>query len=378
MTRIAYGTNALAGRTLAETESALATHVAAAREALGFERLAIGLWLPASVLAELPDRDATRRFRDRLAALGLETLTLNGFPYGDFHQEIVKLEVYEPSWARPERLAYTRRLAETLVDLVPDGTTDASISTLPIGWRPKFTNEGCGSSVGLATAQLESLATELARIEERTGTRVHVDLEPEPGCVLDRAEHVVELFDRALRPTASLDPRRYLGVCHDVCHSAVMFEEQADAIRLYREAGLAIGKVQVSSAVETRLDDAAQRAALAEFVERRYLHQTTVRNGEAPVAYDDLPAALASAPRGLARTHFHVPIDLDAIGPLRTTQDAIAACLAALGERPPVLEIETYAWSVLPAALRPARLADGIAREIRWLDTIASWRRSPP
>lgn len=369
MTRIAYGTNALAGRTLAETESALATHVAAAREALGFERLAIGLWLPASVLAELPDRDATRRFRDRLAALGLETLTLNGFPYGDFHQEIVKLEVYEPSWARPERLAYTRRLAETLVDLVPDGTTDASISTLPIGWRPKFTNEGCGSSVGLAAAQLETLARDLAAIEERTGVRIHVDLEPEPGCVLDRAEHVVELFERCLRRSGGLDPHRYLGVCHDVCHSAVMFEPQSEAIARYREAGIRIGKVQVSSAIETRLDDAEDRAALARFAEPRYLHQTTVRAGETGVAYEDLPHALATARSGVARTHFHVPIDLARIGPIATTRDEIDACLGALGHERPVLEIETYAWAVLPAPLRPSRLADGIAREIRWLES---------
>jgi sugar phosphate isomerase/epimerase len=367
--RVAYGTNAFAGRNLAETESSLREHVVAAREILGASRLPIGLWLSAAALAELPDRDGTRRFRDRLAALGLDVVTLNGFPYGDFHREVVKLDVYEPSWARPERLAYTRRLAEVLADLVPDGTRDASISTLPIGWRPKFTNEGCGSSVGLAAAQLETLARDLAAIEARTGVRIHVDLEPEPGCVLDRAEHVVELFDRCLRRTGDVDPRRHLGVCHDVCHSAVMFEPQVEAIARYREAGIRVGKVQVSSAVETRLDDAEARAELARFAEPRYLHQTTVRAGGTSVAYEDLPHALATARSGIARTHFHVPIDLAAIGPLATTQADIDGCLAALGPDRPVLEIETYAWAVLPDPLRPARLAEGIAREIRWLES---------
>jgi len=365
---VAYGTNAFAGRDLAETEAALATHLEPARRELGLDRLPIGLWLPATALAELPDRDAVRRFRDRLERLGLATVTLNGFPYGDFHGEVVKLAVYEPDWTRPERFAYTRRLAEVLVDLLPDGTTDASISTLPIGWRPKFTAEGCGSSVGLAAARLEALARHLADLEERTGVRIHVDLEPEPGCVLDRSGDVVELFDRCLRPTGGFDPRRWIGVCHDICHAAVMFEPQADAIAAYRAAGIRIGKVQVSSAPETRLGDATERAALARFVEPRYLHQTTLRRGDALVAYADLPDALAA--RGdadLARTHFHLPIDLAAVGPLATTRGEIDACLAALGDDRPVLEIETYAWAVLPPELRPVRLSDGIAREIRWL-----------
>jgi sugar phosphate isomerase/epimerase len=364
---IAYGTNAFAGRTLAETEASLGAHVVPARRELAIETLPIGLWIPASALAELPDRDAVRRFRDRLASRGLAVVTLNGFPYGDFHSDVVKLEVYEPSWARPERLAYTRRLAGVLVDLVPAGTSEASISTVPIGWRPKFTNEGCGASVGLAAAQLETLARDLAALEERSGVRIHVDLEPEPGCVLDRAEHVVELFERCFRGGPGFDPRRHLGVCHDICHSAVMFEPQAAAITRYRAAGIAIGKVQVSSALETRLDETASREMLARFAEPRYLHQTVVRNGEATVAYDDLPAALAAASRGVARTHFHVPIDLDSIGPLATTQADIEACLAALGPEPPTLEIETYAWSVLPDPLRPGRLSDGVARELRWL-----------
>ena len=37
--------------------------------------------------------------------------TFNGFPYGDFHQSVVKHRVYEPTWADAERLA---ALAATL------------------------------------------------------------------------------------------------------------------------------------------------------------------------------------------------------------------------------------------------------------------------
>jgi hypothetical protein len=40
-------------------------------------------------------------------------------------------------------------------------------------------------------------------------------------------------------------------------------------------------------------------------------------------------------------------------------------------------EVETYAWGVLPEALRKRRLADGIADELRWLESaLGAWRGS--
>ena len=53
---------------------------------------------------------------------------------------------------------------------------------------------------------------------------------------------------------------------------------------------------------------------------------------------------------------------------LGTTRSEIAACLAALPPDPHrTIEVETYAWTVLPEGLQTGRLADGIAAEIRWL-----------
>lgn len=362
--RIAYCTNVHAGETLAMTIAQLERHATAVRDSLGLtEPLGIGLWLSAAALGELATNDNARRLRDRLAELGLAVRTFNGFPYGNFHHERVKHDVYEPHWARPERYRYTRRLAELAPDLVPEGTSHVSISTLPLGWRQAFSNEGCGASVGLAAAQLTTLAGDLARIEATRGVRVTVDLEPEPGCLLDRSEHVIDLFDQCFRDATV---RRHLGVCHDVCHAAVMFERQADVLAAYRKAGLGVHKVQVSAAVEADGSEASLEA-LATFVEPRYLHQTCVASREAVQLFEDLPLALAARPRGTWRTHFHVPIFQSSIGPLRATQAEILECLAALGGDTPTLEVETYAWSVLPSALQPASLAEGIAQELRWL-----------
>src|SRR5262249_39715447 len=153
--------------------------------------------------------------------------------------------------------------------------------------------------------------------------------------------------------------RRHLGVCHDICHAAVMFEEQADVLRAYRDAGIGVGKVQVSSAVCVPFGSLppeqrqAARDQLAGFAEDRYLHQTMVRGGTGePVFHEDLPLALGSAaPEGEWRIHFHVPIYLERFGLLCSSQPDIRACLAATRAFSEVrhFEVETYAWGVLPA-----------------------------
>jgi hypothetical protein len=64
-----------------------------------------------------------------------------------------------------------------------------------------------------------------------------------------------------------------------------------------------------------------------------------------------------------------VPVFAERLGGVGTTRDDIAACLDALGPEDgcDFLEVETYAWSALPAALRPGSLEEGIAEELRFV-----------
>ncbi len=372
----AYCTNVVAGRTLEETCTSVGRTFGAVRDAVVPRgTLPVGLWLSARAAMQLEESaEGAAGMRARLSAHGLAVVTLNGFPYHDFHDAEVKHRVYEPHWADARRAMHTERLANLLVELVPPGTRHASISTLPLGWRPRFSVEGCGASVGVACALLEQLVRALARIEDRTGVRVTVDLEPEPGCMLDRAHDAVGFFEHALRRRpGEPDPRRHLGICHDVCHAAVMFEGQAEVLRAYRDAGIPVNKVHVSSAISA--DGGPESlAVLAGFAEPRWLHQTCVRAADGTVRFwEDIPFALAAEPAGEWRTHFHVPVFAERLGALGTTQGAIDDCLAELASWPvderPTVELETYAWSSLPdGALGADGLAAGIAREIRWLD----------
>jgi sugar phosphate isomerase/epimerase len=376
--QVGYCTNVHAGSTWPAARENLALHALAVKAAVRpHSAMGVGLWLSAEaargLLAE--GMDEAKAWLDEV---GLLPFTFNGFPYGDFHQPVVKHRVYHPTWWEDSRRDYTLDLIEIQHALLPPGM-EGSISTLPIAWsEPSPSDE----QLHAAARRLREVAARLARLEAEEGRLISVCLEPEPGCYLQRSADVVRFFeDYLLSPGSETAIRRHLRVCHDVCHAAVMFEKQADVLRRFHDAGIEVGKVQISAAIGVPLDRAgaeerqAMLAQLLRFAEDRYLHQTVVRARGADRFFEDLPQALAAHADPAAasdpwRIHFHVPIYLARFGALETTQEEIIRCLAAARDLSRVghFEVETYAWSVLPEELQQPRLSDGIAEELRWFD----------
>jgi hypothetical protein len=88
---IAYCTNVHPAHDLPGILDQLDRHAVGVRSRLGVDTLPLGLWLPAPVARGLAeDRAARRALWTELAARGLTVSTLNAFPYGDFHGEVVK------------------------------------------------------------------------------------------------------------------------------------------------------------------------------------------------------------------------------------------------------------------------------------------------
>lgn len=387
---IGYCTNVHAGATLEATRENLAQHAVQVKSLYSPDRpMGVGLWLSARAAEELAVSGSAGEFRDWLAERGLVPYTLNGFPYGNFHEQVVKHRVYEPTWWQPERLAYTLRLIDLQHALLPAGL-DGSISTLPIAWGTPCPDR---ADLEQAAEQLRRAAHYMHELEERTGRLIYLCLEPEPGCVFSFADDAVHFFQWQLLDREDDEVvRRHLRICHDVCHAAVMFEDQAVVLSKYRHAGIQVGKVQVSAALRMDLDlfepPAAEPRAeairqLASFAEDRYLHQTVVRRRGDDVFYQDLQPALDAErddPQGEWRVHFHVPIYLQEFGRLFSTQEQIAECLAAM--RSAIgrchFEVETYAWGVLPPELKQPDLAAGIAHELRWFDELRHSNRFAP
>jgi len=338
----------------------LERYAAPVRERLGVGVLGVGLWVGAPALG---DARAAQRLAAELARLRLEVVTLNGFPYRGFHAPVVKRGVYSPSWVEPARRQYTVGLARLLAELLPDDVADGSISTLPLGWREDWR----AADEAAARAALEAVAEELARIEARTGRRIRVGLEPEPGCRIETVAQAAEFLSR-LAP-------EWIGVCLDACHMAVQFEDPAAELARLDAMGVAVVKAQVSSALRVlEPSSVSGRELLDRFAEPRFLHQVREPVNGAVAGSDDLPDALAGGLPGRDewRVHFHVPVHVAEA----TTQAELERALAALagGAAPATrhFEVETYTWSVLPGASDGAvndddtALIDGLASELAW------------
>jgi len=384
---LAYCTNVHPCRHADDIPAMLDRHAVPVRDACGFP-IAVGLWLPAAAaepLAATPAAIGT--LADNLRRRSLSCHTLNAFPFGDFHGERVKENVYLPDWSDPRRLAYTAACANVLAGLLDDAA-EGSISTLPLGFKGF---ERAADFHDRAIRHLLELTVSLERIERTSGRCIRLAIEPEPFCLLETTDETLAFFGR-LFATADRQglgglARRHLGVCYDVCHQAVEFEDAAAALAALHAAGIRINKVQVSCAVEAADPaDPEQRQALASFVEPRYLHQTTgrietaageARPGEAGKAPQrvarlvDLTHAFLAAPSADFlearpwRVHFHVPVDAERIGPLRTTRPDLVQALTAVGRLPytPHLEVETYTWPVMPGADQ-VPVNEGLAREL--------------
>jgi hypothetical protein len=386
--QVGYCTNVHAGRDLPAVIENIDNYCLPIRNMVRPQSsLGVGLWFSEKSASQLLEDDNLRRLRERLVSHRLVPFTLNGFPQGDFHSEVVKHRVYHPTWWQPERLDYTLNLVKILDGLLMPGQV-GSISTLPISWgAPHPTSQ----QLHAAAQNLLAVAESLHRLMESTGRFITLAIEPEPGCALTDSRSLRKFFQDylsapALTSRQSELAHRYLSVCHDVCHAAVMFEDQQLELEQMQSEGISIGKVQVSSAIEVHWHTMtiAQRVdafeQLRSFAEDRYLHQTVVQQSStrSTSMIEDLPAAVAaiSDPKLLDdqwRIHFHVPIYLERFGDLQSTQYEITTLLQLI-DQPNMprftghFELETYAWGVLPKSIQAKSLCEGIAQEIAWFD----------
>jgi len=363
--RLAYCTNVASAPSLEALEASLGGLWTEVRRRVGLERLGLGLWFPRPVAEELAtDEDALRRLRSALDSAGLDAVTYNAFPSEDFHAPVVKQDVYAPNWLTDERRTYTLHMARIAAAMADPGDV-IPISTLPLGF-PKWDER----RKALAADQLALVAMNLAMLEKLVGVSVRLAIEPEPGCAIETTDEMVGFWNDILLPVAAMRAdhvKKHLGVCLDLCHATVEHEDPIESLSRYADAGIPVHKVQVSAAVEVPdPSDAEQREKLAAFTEERWLHQVGAPGR--PIALD-LPNALADESLTSAapwRVHFHVPLHAAEVGGLPTTRPIVERFLSHIKtlEAPPVLELETYTWSVVPGA--SIDLAANIAAELTW------------
>jgi sugar phosphate isomerase/epimerase len=385
---LSYCTNIHPGESWPEVRAALQRHAPEVRQRVCPDApFGLGLRLSALAARQLQEPAALAEFRAFLADRQLYVYTINGFPHGRFHGARVKESVYLPDWTDPERLDYSNRLADLLQQLLPeDPSLVGSVSTVPGAFKPNAVTPAARASI---VEHLLQHAAHLAKLSAHGGRTIVLALEPEPCCMLETTAETVAFFERELWAPEALQRwrtlcglagdeaeaalRRHVGVCVDLCHAGVEFEDPAECVDALRRAGVAIAKLQVTAGLQVRPVDAAARAALERFADPVYLHQVVVRDCNGLRRHADLDAAFAAAGADASdaewRVHFHVPLFLEQLGAFGSTQAFVREVLAAHRQQPVTqhLEVETYTWDVLPEAYRDRPVADAIAAELDWV-----------
>jgi len=384
---LTYCTNVHPGANLAEVERSLDAFTVPVARAFAGEgaTFPVGLYVSAASAAELADDARRDRFAAFLAARRLAVATFNCFPFGGFHADEVKLAVYRPTWLDEARVTFTLAAARAAARLAPEGAV-VPIST--VAGSCKLFGEGEAVERAIAT-NLARVAAALARLHDESGREIVLCLEPEPFTTLETIDETLRFFAGPMRGSearaafvatggardrAELLLARHVGVCLDACHQAVEFEPMEAALVRLVDAGVRIGKLQLSSALATSptRERAAQVAALRDFAEPRWLHQAFLRRPDGEIVRNlDLPEGIgqyAAAPDGSElRIHYHVPIDRSEIGPLATTQGQLHEAIAAAVTRGATgcFEVETYTFPALPRDAEPRELVAALTAELR-------------
>src|SRR5690606_6988746 len=285
------------------------------------------------------------------------------------------------------------RLFDILVQLLPEGM-DGGISTSPLAYRHWY-NDTDGNWRAMrerATAQVANVALHLVQLHRAHGKVLHLDIEPEPDGVLETGDEFIGWYIEELVPvgikvlTSALAMtateaeealKRHIRLCYDVCHFALGYEDHHRMVDTLAEHGIQVGKFQISAALKAVIpSDTAARQAVGEafmaFDESTYLHQVIARQRNGGLLrFRDLPdaqGALFDEQTTEWRSHFHIPIFLEDLGTLQSTQSDIIDVLAIHQNKRLTdhLEVETYTWGVLPEQLQ-VPIAESISRELQWV-----------
>jgi sugar phosphate isomerase/epimerase len=329
-----------------------------------------------------PERDKLKKF---LGDHDMYLYTVNAFPYGAFKGTVVKEQVYEPDWRSEERTRYTMNVADVLAD-VCSADIAPSIQSAPLGFKPRVTGDAVVASY---TEHVMRVVAHLVALEARTGRTVTLALEPEPYCFLETTDETVDYFTHHLYSGAAAETlsrlahipiseahaalRRHLGVVFDICHQAVEYENIAENLQKLVDAGIPIFKLQEAAALHMPQVTQPIVDTLKRYSKTIYLTQTVEKKDGKLTRFLNLEDAFAAweqdaGPREW-RTHFHVPVFLDDLGPFRTTRFAIEEALRFHKQKPlsRQLEIETYTWDVLPENLKTGDVVDYVCRELEWV-----------
>jgi len=303
-----------------------------------------GLYLSANAASVFAaDAIARQELRSALDEAGLCCWTANAFPFGGFHADSVKAKAFSPDWSSPERLRFSIDVAKVLLDLAPPDGSQLSVSTCPLGY-------GDAALSDPSTKQhLEQVCAAFSELSEAAGRPIVLAIEPEPDGAFERVSDLAIWLEENFT-TMQLE---HLGICWDLCHSAVVGEATGLVLSTLESTGVRLGKIQISSALELSTSlSSARGQRLRQLTDDAYLHQVRgVSSSGQAFAFPDVPDFLASQESqhcDQLRVHCHVPVCRSDYGDGFRGTDWADAVTAAVGAGLGDFELETYTLPGLP------------------------------
>lgn len=331
---LSYCLNCFNDTTLAQLDERLKKLTFAIRQKLKLSScfpLAMGLHIPADALESF----SVETLKKVLAKHSVYVLTLNAFPYEDFHEKVVKRRVYLPHWGDERRLDYTLKCVDLLAAILPEGMCGV-ISTLPLGYK-NIEKDAC-------ELNLKKVNDRLKMLKKRAHKTIFIALEPEPDCLLESMENFPNYGEM-------------VRCCFDTSHAEVVGEK-------WKVTPL-VCKIQFSSALA--MSPTVYRSGIPLcFRDDKYLHQTRIGTQR----YDDLQLCFEGDSTLIS--HFHLPLFFDSISDgvwaeKKVFNEVCESIKQGQISTAVVLEIETYTWSILTHFSDEKDVYAGIAHEYEYL-----------
>jgi hypothetical protein len=390
---LTYCTNIHPGESWKDVFSNLKTFVPKIKTRLTSSKAyGIGLRLSEQAAVELLQGARIKEFKAWLAENGCYVMTINGFPYGNFHNTCVKEQVYAPDWSTKERRDYSLHLTKILSELTPDHH-ESGFSTSPLTYKAWVnTNKSEAEILHQSSIFICDVIADMARIYAESDKFIHIDIEPEPDCLIETIPEAIKFFQKSLIPIgvpylakqmkisheqAEEYIFRHAQLCYDVCHSNVEYEDPAFVYKSLAESNIKIGKIQLSAALKCHVAHDKQsikklQQYLSQFQDPVYLHQVIAHYEDGHYEhFKDLNLAIKQMDAkelDEMRIHYHVPLFLDHYQMLESTQNQLRTALKLLKNNKAThqLEIETYTFDVLPKEMK-LDIISSIEREYKWV-----------
>lgn len=350
------------------------------------KKVALSLCLSNALAIEMEKKKSINFFKKWLKKKNATLYSINGFVYKNFHKKNIKSNIHYPDWTSNLRFNYTKKLIKILNRFLPKCKT-GSISSSPISYDGWINYKYKDYVFFKSAKNISKILLHLMNIKKKI---IHLDIEPEPSCLINNFKMFIIFFKKWLIPFArkylynlkkisgrksDFLIKKYIRLCYDISHFSVNFENHGKILQILKKEKIKIGKVQISSALEINVFKNIKIKEniiknLAKISISPFLHQTVEKNKKTIRIYNDLPNIsniFFKNTNSILRIHCHVPIYKTQYKNIKTTINETRKVLKMLIKTKNIKHFEIESYTYINIIKKDA--FDSIAKEYKCIKT---------